>query len=124
MACPRVKFHGERGIDAGGLRREYGNLLRQQVFSSNAGLFEGIEKRKLPVYSVEAIQSEIFFVVGKMIAYLIVHLDLAVPCFSPAIYNYIASGNVDGSSAFCEARDLPDIDMQKWILQVHNTHRN
>ena len=119
LASPRVKFFEEPGIDAGGLRREYATLLRQQIFSCNANLFEGLEKRKLPVYSVEALQAQLFFVIRKMIAYLIVHLDIGIPCLSHALYKYITSGSIEMSSALCELDDLADLDIQEWIHEVH-----
>ena len=37
---PHVRFLGEAGIDAGGLSREYGLILRKEIFSSNASLFD------------------------------------------------------------------------------------
>ena len=39
--APRVKFQGKAGIDAGGLSREYGTILRKERFSAQACLFEG-----------------------------------------------------------------------------------
>ena len=83
--APRVVFERESGIDGGGLSRECGSLLQRK-----ANLFEGIEDRKLPIYSAEGIHSRLFQLVGKMVAYLIFHLDIGVPCFSPAAYHYIA----------------------------------
>ena len=45
-------------------------------FSTSANLFEGNSERKLPLFSIEGIYSRLFQVVGKMVAYLIVHLDI------------------------------------------------
>lgn len=42
-AAPRIVFAGEAGVDAGGLGREYGILLRNAIFSAKANLFEGPE---------------------------------------------------------------------------------
>ena len=38
-ASPIVKFEGKAGIDAGGLRREFGSLLCKEIFSAKANLF-------------------------------------------------------------------------------------
>jgi len=86
-AVPSVTF--EAGIDAGGLGREYACLLRMAIFSQEANLFEGLEDRKLPIYSIDGIQSWLFQLVGKMVSCLIVHFDVGVPCLSVAAYQYI-----------------------------------
>ena len=52
-AAPRIVFAGEAGVDAGGLGREYGILLRNAIFSAKANLFEGPEDRKVPLYSID-----------------------------------------------------------------------
>ena len=62
---PKVRFLGEAGIDAGGLSREYGITLRKVLFSSKASLFEGQEKKKLAIYNVSGIQSNLFILPGK-----------------------------------------------------------
>ena len=76
-ATPRIVFEGEAGVDAGGLRREYGALLCQAIFSATANLFEGPEDRKLPMYSIDGIHSRLFQLAGSMAAYLIIHTGLA-----------------------------------------------
>ena len=70
-AIPNVKFEGEAGSDAGGLRREYGSLLCKEIFSGQANLFEGTEERKLPIYSIDSIYSRLFHLAGKIVAYLV-----------------------------------------------------
>ena len=52
-----VKFEGEAGIDAGGVRREYGSLLCKELFSAKVNLFEGKQDRKLPLYSSEVLKN-------------------------------------------------------------------
>ena len=49
LAAPRVTFVGEAGVDGGGLSKEFGSLLRREVFSPKVNLFEGEEKRKMHV---------------------------------------------------------------------------
>lgn len=85
-ASPQVKFEGEVGVDAGGLSQEYGSLLQKMIFSTEANLFEGNSERELPLYSIEGVYSRLFQVVGKMVAYLIVHLDIGIPCPRQAVY--------------------------------------
>lgn len=117
---PRVKFEGESGIDGGGLSREYGSILQQKIFSTEANLFEGSEEHKLPIYSVEAIYSRLFQVVGKMVAYLIVHLDIGIPCLSQAVYQFIVSGSIETAAPYCTLEDISDYGIKELIIQVIN----
>ena len=57
----RVKFSGEAGLDAGGLRREFGSQLIQKIFSSDAKLFEGNDDHKVPMYNADAVHSNLFY---------------------------------------------------------------
>ena len=84
QAVPCVTFEGEAGIDAGGLGREYACLLRKVIFSKEAYLFQGIDDRKLPIYSIDGIQSRLFQLVGKKVSCLIVHFYVGMPCLSAA----------------------------------------
>ena len=119
-ASPRVKFEGEGGIDAGGLSREYGCLLQKVIFSAEANLFEGTSERKLPLYSIEGIYSRLFEVVGKMVAYLIVHLDIGIPCLSQAVYQYISTGSLEVAANYCSIDDINDYEMKELINKVQN----
>ena len=56
----RVRFAGEAGLDAGGLRMEYCSLLAKAIFSREASLFEGSNDRFVPIYNASAIQSDVF----------------------------------------------------------------
>ena len=93
LAPPRVIIEGEPGINAGGLRREYGCLLRKVIFSPEVNFFEGQEDRKLPIYYVDGPCSRLFQLIAKVTAYLIIHLDWGVPCLSPAVYKYIVTSS-------------------------------
>lgn len=66
LETPSVTFEGE----AGGLGREYACLLRKAMFSSEANLFEVEHCRKLPIYTIEGIQSTLFQLVGEMVSCL------------------------------------------------------
>ena len=119
---PKVRFLGEAGIDAGGLSREYGITLRKVLFSSKASLFEGQENKKLAIYNVSGIQSNLFYLAGKMVAYLIIHLDIGIPVLSPAFYMYIVTGDVEKAAECCSIEDVPDFEIKEWIKKVvrHN----
>ena len=115
---PYVRFLGEAGIDAGGLSREYGLILRKEIFSSNANLFEGQESRKLPVYNISGILSNLYYLAGKMLAYLIIHLDIGVPMLSPAFYYYLVFKDIEKASEYCSVEDVPEYEISNWINQV------
>lgn len=120
-ATPRIVFEGEAGVDAGGLRREYGALLCQAIFSATANLFEGPEDRKLPIYSIDGIHSRLFKLAGSMVAYLIIHVhpDASIPCLSHTVYKYIESGSV--SPEFCSIDDEFDLELRELIEKVHSS---
>lgn len=118
LPTPRVTFEGEAGIDGGGLSKEFGSLLRREIFPPKVNLFEGEEQRKMPIFSVQAIQSRLFQLVGKVVVYLIVHLDIGVPVLCPAVYQYIARGSLEGAASLCTVRDICDLELQELITKV------
>ncbi len=120
--APRVKFQGEAGIDAGGLSREYGTILRKELFSAQACLFEGKDTKKLPIYNINGIQSNLYYLAGKMVAYLIVHFDIGIPLLSPVFYNYIVNQDVARASEHCSVDDVPDLDVKTWINEVYTVY--
>ena len=115
-AAPMVKFLGETGIDAGGVRREYGSLLCKELFSAKVNLFEGKEDRKLPLYSSDNMCSRMFQIAGKMVSYLVIHVDIGVPCLSPAVYQYISSSTI--APDHCSIEDVVDLELKELILKV------
>ena len=118
-ARPMVTFEGEAGIDRGGLGKEFGTLLGENMFSPEANIFEGIHGRKLPIYSTERIYSRMFQLVGKMMLYLIIDLDIHFPCFSRLVYEYIVSGSFEAASHHCCLDDICDYEIKEMIGQVN-----
>lgn len=121
-ATPRIVFEGEAGVNAGGLRREYGALLCQVIFSGTANLFEGPEGRKLPIYSIDGIHSWLFKLAGSMVAYVTIHLDASIPCLSPTVYKNTESGSI--SPEFCSIDDVVDLELKDLIEKVHSPVKN
>ena len=112
-ASPSIVLEGEAGVDAGGLKREYGALLCQAIFSATANLLEGPEDRKLPIYPIDGIHSRLFKLAGRMVAYLIIHLDASILCLSPTIYKYIESGCI--SPEFCSIDNVVDLELRELL---------
>ena len=114
----RVRFAGEAGLDAGGLRMEYCSLLAKAIFSREASLFEGSTDRFVPIYNTSAIQSDIFGLAGKMMSYMIVHHDVSFSCMSPAVYEYLVTGDLDKAARLSSVLDVPDWDIREIISKV------
>lgn len=72
----------------------------------------------MPIFSVEGIQSRLFQVVGKMISYLIVHLDIGIPFLSPPVYQYIVHGSLEDAASSCSIKDICDFEIQELITKV------
>lgn len=116
----RVKFSGE----AGGLRMEYCSLLAKAIFSSEASLFEGSSDRYVPIYNASAIQSDIFGLVGKMMSYMIFRHNVPFRCISPAVYEYLVTGDLDKAARLSSVLDVPDWEIRetsyfKGMFQQH-----
>ena len=117
--CPlRVTFSGEAGLDAGGSHREFGSQLIQKIFSSDAKLFERNDDHKVPMFNADAVHSNLFYLAGKICAYLFSHLDLGMSCLSPVIYSYITTSDVDEAVKECTVDDVPDYDLKRFIEEV------
>lgn len=114
---PRVKFEDEEGIDAGGLRREYFTLLMKEV-TNNPALFEGQEDNKAITYNTSALQSNLYFIVGRMISCAIMHCDIGVPVFSKSMYYFISHENVDMTEMPHCVEDIPDYSVVELIRKV------
>lgn len=54
-----------------------------------------MDERKLPLYYISGIHSRLFEVVGKMVAYLVVHLDIGILRLSQAVKQYIATTSLE-----------------------------
>ena len=114
----RVRFAGEAGLDAGGLRMEYCSLLAKAIFSREASLFEGSTDRFVPIYNTSAIQSDMFGLAGKMMSYMIVHHDVSFSCMSPAVYEYLVRGDLHKAARLSSVLDVPDWDIREIISKV------
>ena len=109
--APRVSFVGE--LSRCRLWR-VGERIWNTVAEAN--LFEGPEERKLPLYLIDGLYSRLFERSGKMVSYLIIHLDIGIPCLSPAAYNYIATASV--TPECCSVDDVVDLEIKEQIIQM------
>lgn len=71
-----VSFNGtscEIGVDAGGPRREFFQLLASNMASEKFGFFEGVSPNLLPVMKGQPLRLGHFKILGNMIAHSIIN---------------------------------------------------
>ena len=117
-----VSFKGEAGLDAGGLTREYFQLLvdriRKQTTESIV-LFEGQDNHLLPIHNYDLVSGGFFTLVGKMILHSILNKCHGVTGLSPAIVVYLATGSRDAAIEHITLEDVPDPVYQEVLHKVN-----
>ena len=83
----KVRFIGEEAVDTGGPQREFFYLVLREMFRSS--LFQGYPSHTVPLHNVEAVASNIFYNIGKILATCIVQGGEAPVCFSKAMADYL-----------------------------------
>jgi len=91
----RIRFKGQPAVDTGGVTREFFTKLFQVVCEM---FFQG-GKYKIPVYSADIVASGLMQYFGTMIVHSILQGGPGFPVFSPSVYCYIATGNIDAAMA-------------------------
>ena len=91
----RIRFKGQPAVDTGGVTREFFTKLFQVICEM---FFQG-GKFKIPVYSADIVASGLMRYFGTMIVHSILQGGPGFPVFSPSVYCYIATGNVDAAMA-------------------------
>jgi len=78
-----VKFHGEEGIDAGGVQKEFFQLIMREIFDPRYGMFTYAEDTRLYWFNHISLENELEFelvgVVLGLAIYNSVILDLHLP---------------------------------------------
>lgn len=115
-----VKFHGEEGIDAGGVTREWYSDLCKKVFNPDNGLFVPSAGDKVAVQPnrmswVNPDHLQFFNFVGRIIAKAICDSRLLDIYFTRSFYKHLLGIHVD-------IRDLEAVDPDfykslQWILE-------
>lgn len=110
----KVVFVGEPSVDDGGPRREFFQLLMRDGFTSS-GLFAGWPQHVVPIHNVQAVASNKFYVIGKMIAVYVVQGGQPPVCFAPAVADFLIHEEVR-----CEPciNDIPDYSVQQALQKV------
>ncbi|XP_068604876.1 uncharacterized protein [Brachionichthys hirsutus] len=88
----KVSFLGEPGVDTGALRKEF---LSTMVAGIEKRLFEGeSEKGKVPKYSLNDLDDELFKVAGEIFAVSIAQGGPAPRFLQEWCYHYLVTGNI------------------------------
>ena len=111
----KVIFVGEPCVDEGGPRREFFQLALKEIFA-HSGLFSGWPFNVLPLHNVEAVASNRFYVIGKLIATCLVQGGQPPACFAAAAAEYLTYDEVKCDPSL---EDIPDSIVQQKLLQVY-----
>lgn len=110
----KVKFIGESAVDDGGPRREYFQLLTKSI-ATNSALFQGWPDHVIPVHNLEALESNKFYIAGKMIATSLVQGGQPPVYFASAVADYLVFKTV--KSQVC-LEDIPDYEVRMSLEKV------
>lgn len=91
----RIQFKGQPAVDTGVVTREFFTKLFQIICDM---FFQG-GKYKSPVYSADIVASGLMRYFGTMIVHSILQGGPAFRVFSPSVYCYLATGNIDAAMA-------------------------
>ncbi len=110
-----VRFVGEQSVDDGGPQREYFHLLIQEIFKTSC--FAGYPENVVLLHNVEALSSNRYYVIGKMIAASIIHAGAPLSCLASAVADFIVWNQV--KSPVC-IDNIPDYEVQACLKEVHS----
>lgn len=119
-----MRFRGQPGVDSGGLLRQaftsaFEAIAQNQV--PGLKLFTGPPNRLTPMYSSGNLLSSIFETLGKMIGHSLIQQGTGFPYLAPAIYCYIATGDLNEAISRASCMDLMDVELLT-ILDKVNDH--
>jgi len=109
----QVRFVGEEAVDTGGPRREFFHLLLREIFTSS--LFAGYPDHVVLNHNLEAVASEKYYMIGKMISTCIIQGGEAPVCFLNAVADFLVYDEV--RSPVC-LEDIPDLEIQGCLKKV------
>lgn len=116
----RVAFIGQPAIDSGGVKRQfYTDLFLQLVTTNQFKLFQGPNNRLLFYYDQTALNCGLFKLLGKMVAHSICQGCPGFPYLAPAMYYYLATGDINQASAYASIADIPNQEELNYVEKVH-----
>ena len=100
-----VKFEGEEGEDAGGIRKEFFMLILKEILDPKYGMFESYEESRLMWFSdyKGLVEDQMYFLVGIVLGLAIYNDTIIDISFPKALYKKLLGESVDMS-------DLKELD--------------
>lgn len=115
----QVTFHGEEGVDAGGLTREWYLTLSREIFNPNYALFspvDGATFQPNPLSTINTNHLDYFKFIGRVIGKAISDGHLMDAHFSRSFYKHVLGSPVDYSDL--EALEPDYYNSLKQILNI------
>lgn len=110
----KVCFIGDASIDDGGPRREFFSLLLREIFDKS-GLFYGWPDHVVPLHHIDAIMTNQFYMIGKMMVACMVQGGEPPVCFSKAVADYLAYERIESHPCI---NDIPDVNIRNLMNKV------
>ena len=109
-----ITFVQEDGIDAGGLLREYFQILWENVKNNNE-LFTGPNNARVLTHNVLALDKNEYRAVGNCIALSLMYGGSAPRFLSSSVISYLLGDNIYKSVI----NEIPDIEIKYKVEKVH-----
>ena len=116
-----VRFRGQPGVDSGGLLRQAFTTAFEAIAQNKVPglrLFTGQPNRLTPLYSSENLLTQIFETLGKMVGHSLIQDGPGFPYLAPAIYWYIATGDLNEAVGRASHVDVVDEDLMMILNKV------
>ena len=112
---PKITFLGEPGIDDGGPKKEFFQLVSAEIGRNNS-LFCGSPTRRTPIHNVFALQDKLFYYVGQILGLSPMHDGPGIQCLSPTVSWYLL-----GEATHLDMKDIPEMGMEQKLRKVCST---
>ncbi|KAK1895219.1 G2/M phase-specific E3 ubiquitin-protein ligase [Dissostichus eleginoides] len=112
-ATLNVTFFGEAGVDTGALRKEF---LTEVVAGIEGRFFEGPQQQRIPRYSLNDLDSDLYRTVGEILAVSLAQGGPAPAFFSP--WTYLCSGRIN--QKVLNSDSVADVQLRELIDQVES----
>ena len=117
----RIRYSKQAAVDTGGvLRQFYTDCITQLIHGSDGipALFEGCDKRKLPIFNAGVVISGMVKLVGRMLAHSISQVGIGINCLSPAVYWYLATGDATKANKYAVIDDVNNVTSRSYLQKV------
>ena len=112
---------GQSAVDTGGVLRQFFTDCFDQMLDGGedmSPLFEGHDRRKLPLYDSGLVLSEVMQMVGKIMGLSLLQAGIGMGCLAPSVFLYIASGEIAKAIEHISIEDTGNITLQGYINRV------